>query len=49
MDDIKLKDRYDTFIGDSLDELEAAPPTYADGYLDGAYAFFADLLGEPSA
>lgn len=47
MDELKLRDAYDAFLESRFDEVGIGT-SYADGYWDGAYSFFADLLGEPS-
>lgn len=45
----KLEDAYDDFVADTSVEIAGAPEDYIHGYRDGAYDFFASLLGEPDA
>lgn len=47
MDELKIKDIYDDFVMDTASEIAESPADYADGHRDGAYDFFARLLGAP--
>lgn len=47
MDELKIKDIYDDFVVDTESEIAESPADYVDGHRDGAYDFFARLLGEP--
>ena len=40
-------DSYEDFVEEAYEEVSQADPEYRDAYFDGAYDFFAHLLGEP--
>lgn len=47
MDERKLTDLYEDMVDEMAEDVEAMPADYREGFYDGAYAFFAKLLGEP--
>lgn len=40
-------DDYEDFVDEVYEDLDKEDRTYRDAYFDGAYDFFAFLLGEP--
>lgn len=49
MNERKLTDLYEDLVEESFEDVQLMSSEYREGYYDGAYAFFAKLLGEPSA
>lgn len=49
MNERKLTDLYEDLVEESYEDVKDMSAEYREGYYDGAYAFFAKLLGEPSA
>ena len=47
MNERKLTDLYEDLVEESSVDVQLMSSEYREGYYDGAYAFFAKLLGEP--